>query len=69
MFNKSVFFNRQLKFYFMKNLENFGVQELNTKEITKIDGGWYPFDGWTPIKNLANDLWNAFQAGFQEGAY
>jgi len=24
----------------MKNLENFGVQELDTKEITKIEGGF-----------------------------
>jgi hypothetical protein len=24
----------------MKNLENYGVQELNTKEIKETEGGW-----------------------------
>ena len=24
----------------MKNLENYGVQELNAKEIMETDGGW-----------------------------
>jgi len=26
----------------MKNLENYGVQKLNAKEITEIDGGSLP---------------------------
>jgi len=26
----------------MKNLQSFGVQELNTKEIENIDGGFLP---------------------------
>jgi hypothetical protein len=26
----------------MKNLENFGVQELNTKEKKEVDGGIWP---------------------------
>ena len=25
----------------MKNLENYGVQELNAQEIKETDGGWY----------------------------
>ncbi len=27
----------------MKNLENYGVQNLSAKEITEIDGGTWPF--------------------------
>ncbi len=26
----------------MKNLENYGVQEMNTEEITKVNGGSWP---------------------------
>ena len=28
----------------MKNLENYGVQELNAKEIRETDGGWFDFE-------------------------
>ena len=30
----------------MKNLENFGVQELNAKEIKETDGGFIPLVIW-----------------------
>ncbi len=28
----------------MKNLENYGVQEMNTKEMVSIDGGFFGLD-------------------------
>ncbi|WP_321295588.1 class IIb bacteriocin, lactobin A/cerein 7B family [Marinifilum fragile] len=34
-----------LNFVKMKNLEEFGVQEMNTKEIQEIDGGIWPILG------------------------
>jgi lactobin A/cerein 7B family class IIb bacteriocin len=30
----------------MKNLENFGIQELSTKEIKETDGGFIPLVIW-----------------------
>lgn len=36
-----------IKILFMKNLENYGVQEMNANEVKKIDGGaWIKFTGF-----------------------
>ena len=37
----------------MKNLQNFGVQELNTVELIKIDGGKIP---WRKLKKWGGKL-------------
>ncbi len=53
----------------MKNLENFGVQELNSKEIRETDGGyWWVLQGaiGTFLYEVVNDWENnvaAFKAG------
>jgi len=61
----------------MKNLENYGVQEMNIKETTNIQGG-YGLSGWfwpaaaaTFIYNCVAD-WEenvaAFKRGSEDGA-
>ena len=53
----------------MKNLESFGVQELNAKEIRETDGG---FAGWVVGAFLGSFLygivedWDANVAAFEE---
>jgi hypothetical protein len=46
----------------MKNLENYGVQEMNAKEITEIDGGfiWVELWGGFNFVNISSDIngWN-----------
>ncbi len=53
----------------MKNLENYGVQEMNASEIKEIDGGVF---GWDDIligiaiaagASIIND-WDDFKDGF-----
>jgi len=41
----------------MKNLESFGVQELNAKEIREVEGGLWPLAllGWYVYETL-NDV-------------
>tara|TARA_B110001452_G_C14887051_1_gene310062 strand:- start:328 stop:501 length:174 start_codon:yes stop_codon:yes gene_type:complete len=47
----------------MKHLENYGVQELNAREITETDGGWlWPIIGGAIIYEIITD-WGNFKAG------
>ena len=41
----------------MKHLENYGVQELNAREMESTDGGWWPIAvlGWYIYETL-NDV-------------
>ena len=39
----------------MKNLENYGVQELNTKEIKETEGGWPTLKEWNQAVGDFND--------------
>lgn len=45
----------------MKKLENYGVQELNTKEARIIDGGWWVTisGGWFNWTSLYGDNTNS----------
>lgn len=61
----------------MKNLESFGVQELNSKEIKKIDGGLFGLDDvlisvvsylmWETLTN-PKAAGSSFSDGFNSGA-
>lgn len=56
----------------MKNLERFGVQELNVKEIITIDGGNRFIKAWELIKKVGlyaglYDMASDFAEGFNEG--
>jgi lactobin A/cerein 7B family class IIb bacteriocin len=50
----------------MKNLQNFGVQELNAEEIREIDGGiihWFwPIAAGAVVVAIISD-WKNFKAG------
>jgi hypothetical protein len=50
----------------MKNLENFGVHELSSQEVIKIDGGILPY-----VRVVAKFLgaFAAFDAWYQESGY
>jgi hypothetical protein len=50
----------------MKNLENFGVQELSAREIENIDGGWIR---WAVAIGLAilNTDWDEAASDFSRG--
>lgn len=60
MFNKN-------KFYNMKNLENYDVQELDAREIQETDGGWWQYVvlwlAWEMATNPQHTL-ETLQAGF-----
>ncbi|GAA4280152.1 hypothetical protein [Gaetbulibacter aestuarii] len=45
----------------MKNLESFGVRDLNAKELNKINGGLFGFD--VPFIDNAIDSAISFTAG------
>ena len=51
----------------MKNLERFGVQELNAKEIKDIDGGFFPIAIWGVVLG-AEYVAGLFFAGLAVGA-
>ncbi|CAI8151457.1 MAG: Uncharacterised protein [Formosa sp. Hel3_A1_48] len=47
----------------MKKLQNYGVQELNAKEMTQKDGGWLlPLLGGAIIYEIITD-WDHFKDG------
>ena len=54
----------------MKNLENYGVQEMSSKEIRYIDGGrapkWIEFLGG-PAWGLCQ-IYNYIEAKYEQGA-
>ncbi|WP_456378183.1 hypothetical protein [Lutibacter sp.] len=57
----------------MKNLENYGVQTLNAKEIREIEGG-DPFDNWQPSQDTVwlgtvSSTSLAEQSGFNFGYF
>ena len=45
----------------MKNLENFGVQELNAKEMAKINGGY----AWYVVLSLSVMAYEAVKGAVQ----
>lgn len=49
------------------NLTSYGVQELNTREVREIEGGWWQYLAlwlaWEAATN-PNDTWAALQEGF-----
>ncbi|WP_233900533.1 hypothetical protein [Tenacibaculum piscium] len=49
----------------MKNLQKYGVQIMNTKEIRDTNGGRIPF---APLNRL-NFLWDVAKAGWRFGKY
>ncbi|PCI32953.1 MAG: hypothetical protein COB60_08465 [Flavobacteriaceae bacterium] len=53
----------------MKNLENYGVQELNGKEIMEIDGGgfWEDLTSGTSWSGTSNKLIYAGEALYNGG--
>jgi lactobin A/cerein 7B family class IIb bacteriocin len=51
----------------MKNLQNFGVQEMNAKEIRDIDGGFFPIAIWGVVLG-AEYVAGLFYAGLAVGA-
>jgi lactobin A/cerein 7B family class IIb bacteriocin len=51
----------------MKNLQNFGVQEMNAKEIREIDGGFFPIAIWGVVLG-AEYVAGLFFAGLAVGA-
>ncbi len=58
-------------FFKMKNLENYGVQELDAMEARSVDGGIFGIDdliigallGWAMSQDL-DDLGDAFNHGY-----
>jgi len=51
----------------MKNLENYGVQEMNAKELREVDGGVFGVDDIIAIAGAVIYLYNEgsdFVAGF-----
>jgi len=59
----------------MKNLENYGVQELNAREVVSVEGGLkipvkkiVKFGRWFMEVTGIYDAIEDFQAGWQEGA-
>lgn len=48
------------------NLENLGVQELNSKEMDVIDGGWWQAALGTFLYNVVAD-WRQNVAAFERG--
>ncbi len=47
----------------MKNLENYGVLKLNTKEMRETDGGWFwPVVAGAIVYEIITD-WKNFKAG------
>ncbi len=55
----------------MKNLENYGVQEMNAVEIEIIEGGILPADAWDDNYNvlLGFVLGPIYDAGYLIGKY
>ena len=52
----------------MKNLENYGVQEMSAKEIKKTDGGWFwPIVAAAVVYEIVSD-WDNFKAGLTGSA-
>ncbi|QPH38202.1 bacteriocin [Pedobacter endophyticus] len=54
----------------MKNLEleNFGVQELDAREMKTIDGGgWLRKLGWGYLATEVIDHWDEIKKGFSNG--
>ncbi|MDD3721611.1 MAG: hypothetical protein PHW92_03860 [Lutibacter sp.] len=39
----------------MKNLENYGVLEMNKKEIKETEGGWWTLKEWNQAVGDFND--------------
>lgn len=59
-----------LNFIFMKNLENFGVQELDAKEIRETEGGWLDRAVWGAVALVLaalNTDWDAAGADYSSG--
>jgi|AntAceMinimDraft_12_1070368.scaffolds.fasta_scaffold181661_1 hypothetical protein len=57
--------NINVKYNFMKNLENFGVHEMSINEQKAIDGGvvwWIPIIVTAVVFAVVND-WKNFKAG------
>jgi hypothetical protein len=57
--------NINVKYNFMKNLENFGVHEMSMNEQKVIDGGvvwWIPIIVTAVVFAVVND-WKNFKAG------
>ncbi|MCI4642515.1 MAG: hypothetical protein MRY51_06630 [Flavobacteriaceae bacterium] len=48
----------------MRNLENFGVQEMSIVEQKNVDGGWFflPAVGVAIVNEVVSD-WKNFKAG------
>jgi hypothetical protein len=56
----------------MKNLENYGVLEMDAKEIRGIDGGfvWYIWVAGAVAADIAMNpvsAWETFKEGFSRG--
>ena len=51
----------------MKNLENFGVQEMNAKEIRETDGGFFPLIIFVYMLLSASTVTSVFAAGVVVG--
>ncbi|WP_343328493.1 hypothetical protein [Polaribacter staleyi] len=54
----------------MKNLQNYGVQELNTHEITSTNGGlppWVKKLGWLGLAAEVIDNWSSIKSGIVDG--
>ena len=49
----------------MKHLENYGVQELNAKEMTQTDGGFWPIVLAVGLYVMSE--WDDISAGFNDG--
>jgi hypothetical protein len=56
----------------MKNLQNFGVQEMNAEEIREIEGGrfefgifWAGLDLRDSVFEELGHFWEGFQNGFK----
>lgn len=53
----------------MKNLKNYGVQVLDTKEIREIGGGWFwPVIAGAAVYEIISD-WNNFENGLMGRPY
>ena len=59
----------------MKNVKDYGVQEMTTIEMRKTDGGWPKFVLGLLLLDLAKEIimdggtkcWEDFKEGFNEG--